>query len=105
MRGGLRGGTWDRGGEEEGWGGGGPRYARVVYLAAPAARATVERARASLADRAAWRGEGRGLPAGALWCGAGGRASTPGGSPCGGWRGGGGSWADAAPRGAGGLWR
>jgi len=58
--------TCDLGAEDERWGSGGPRYARVVYLAAPAARATVERARASLADRAAWRVEVRDLPAGAL---------------------------------------
>ena len=44
----------------------GLRYARVLYACAPAARGTVERARASLPERAAARVEVRDLPAGAV---------------------------------------
>jgi hypothetical protein len=42
------------------------RYARVLYVCAPTARGTVERARASLPPGAAARVEVRDLPAGAL---------------------------------------
>jgi hypothetical protein len=46
--------------------GGGLRYARLLYACAPAARGTVERARASLPPRAAARVEIRDLPTGAV---------------------------------------
>lgn len=45
---------------------GGLRYARVLYVTAPAAVGVVERARALLPDRVAGRVEVRSLPAGAL---------------------------------------
>ncbi len=44
----------------------GLRYGRVLYACAPAARSTVERARASLPPAAAARVEVRDLPGGAL---------------------------------------
>ena len=43
-----------------------PRYARILYVVAPAARATVEAARASLPEQAAARVEIQPLPAGAV---------------------------------------
>lgn len=49
-----------------GSGGGGRRYARVLYVVSPAARATVEAARASLPEQAAARIEIQPLPPGAV---------------------------------------
>ncbi len=58
--------TADYGDEDSGPTGGRPRYARVVYVVTPGARATVERARSTLAVPAAGRVEVRDLPAGAV---------------------------------------
>jgi hypothetical protein len=52
-------------GDEPGTGSG-LRYARLRYVCAPAARGTVERARASLPDRVAGRVDVRDLPAGVV---------------------------------------